>query len=958
MNNVIIKISFGLILFFSGMPESITQTSFSIEDERMYFPADGENSPRCDRTEFCFAATFICEGDVENTSTELCEGTVKIVRDRDFCNVVGISGLASDSETYIGQTQIENVYNYSVPVAPSETVAHEIEICYDIISFSNPRFDFLDILISNGAIIPFPVLDIYWELDDPSNGYFNFNPGDLIWPVRETNNFFPFSSTFPVSPSQGLHITTFPVYVQNLFVIDEDTRFSTLLDPTDPKEIVFTPDSEIIIQSGNTFELKDWTLLPCESNWEGIIVESGATLIMDNCTIEGANIAITVEEGGTLVLKKTTIRNSIYGVQLEGDCIVTIDDSNFLGLQIGVTFDNSTSEILSFENNTFDANKWGINIQNGSNFNITPNEELPNIFDKCLIGMNINGSSNIGIGLNDFKSNDTSIKIEGSSNIELIDNNIGSKMNSGIGVHVKNSSFSAISNEIGIGDDIGSIGLLGESILFYFVDDNDIEAVRKGIELIASYGVVTNNRIGQNYNTYIGIDQMFGIDNINNNEIKSTVYSILSNSSFNSIIQNNLLEGARNSVFLVGGSNGLIVSDNVVDSDQSGLRTDNANFNTFECNEVYSNNSIWINFGSEFQDLIGNDLYGNHEDILIESILGIQDHNGNVFNGESLTAMGLSDFEIVGSVFNVEEGNADLIPDDVSHNDLINIESTGELKSCSGTPGPNAANLLTSDFICQYLKYLISIQDKAPKETRNTIVRLLRYYLLNSNAIASECLDKYLVTEVDDNVRFQLNKEIELRNAIKNPSSTNARTSNFSQIVTSQMSSMDSKNQSNDEAFETWADVYDLLLKRLSNQSFKDTDLALLKSHARKCAFEYGDPVHWARSLLSNYSDEDFYKFDDCKDTSEKRSNSEIDKNEIELLVFPNPASDFIKLKFQNPISGSITLRDIKGSTIIKEVIKSEPEYLLQINGIIDGLYLIEVLTNDGQEFSKKFIKN
>jgi hypothetical protein len=78
------------------------------------------------------------------------------------------------------------------------------------------------------------------------------------------------------------------------------------------------------------------------------------------------------------------------------------------------------------------------------------------------------------------------------------------------------------------------------------------------------------------------------------------------------------------------------------------------------------------------------------------------------------------------------------------------------------------------------------------------------------------------------------------------------------------------------------------------------------------------------------------------------------------IEVFPNPASDFVTLQLESPPGKGTTIRvvDVFGRIVISELVDPlKQTYTLDISGLSNGMYFIEVINESGTS-SQKFIKN
>jgi len=78
------------------------------------------------------------------------------------------------------------------------------------------------------------------------------------------------------------------------------------------------------------------------------------------------------------------------------------------------------------------------------------------------------------------------------------------------------------------------------------------------------------------------------------------------------------------------------------------------------------------------------------------------------------------------------------------------------------------------------------------------------------------------------------------------------------------------------------------------------------------------------------------------------------------VKVFPNPASDFISLKFETPIAREVkvTLHNIIGNILeVESEIVDNSEIRLRVKELPTGVYLLAVKDADNTQHSIKFLK-
>jgi hypothetical protein len=76
----------------------------------------------------------------------------------------------------------------------------------------------------------------------------------------------------------------------------------------------------------------------------------------------------------------------------------------------------------------------------------------------------------------------------------------------------------------------------------------------------------------------------------------------------------------------------------------------------------------------------------------------------------------------------------------------------------------------------------------------------------------------------------------------------------------------------------------------------------------------------------------------------------EEDLAEMRLNLYPNPTSEFLNIELGNNEKDiNLQLFDMSGKLIHKDVIKAyETKYVLRMNAVATGKYLIQMQTEDG----------
>lgn len=77
---------------------------------------------------------------------------------------------------------------------------------------------------------------------------------------------------------------------------------------------------------------------------------------------------------------------------------------------------------------------------------------------------------------------------------------------------------------------------------------------------------------------------------------------------------------------------------------------------------------------------------------------------------------------------------------------------------------------------------------------------------------------------------------------------------------------------------------------------------------------------------------------------------------EINLVINPVPAKDYINISFNKEITGQISITDINGKIVYAGKLVDQNEKTINTNSISRGIYLIQIRTQN-KIFTEKFIK-
>lgn len=172
-------------------------------------------------------------------------------------------------------------------------------------------------------------------------------------------------------------------YVQRKIIdgiLEVDTDFSFISQPSSRPVLYLFPGTQILVKSGSTLNLSNAIIFTCDELAQGIIVEPGATLIMDGCDVSDSRFGVDARAGSTLSVTNTDFADNYIGVRFDmagAPNRVTIDAFNgnhfFTDDGVKTPFAGMPEQVETrgycgiYVNNYRDFNIWGDNAT-GPNF--------------------------------------------------------------------------------------------------------------------------------------------------------------------------------------------------------------------------------------------------------------------------------------------------------------------------------------------------------------------------------------------------------------------------------------------------------------------------------------------------------------------------------------------------------------------------------------------------------------
>ena len=451
-----------------------------------------------------------------------------------------------------------------------------------------------------------------------------------------------------------------------------------------------------------------------------------------------------------------------------------------------------------------------------------------------------------------------------------------------------------------------------------------------------------------------------------------------------SILNNIVNSDGGDRGIVVEASNNHTIGYNISQGDPvNAIRVVNSSMGIIECNEVEGwLKGINVHRGSPFQQINQNFFSGTAEiDFRTQSLLGIQDFRNN--EGWCYAeALGLSQQDVFNSRFIVEDleedaPNCDNDPNTVDWAPVDFFEEQVDINqvafTCTGSPGPG---FVEPTIICDIFV--------APVDITEYDQWTLSYHMLRhfegSNPIIDDkpnCLDLDETIPVNSEMIQLVRTELDFRstlNALKLKSiSIQENLSQSGLEGSGNISESDRFNMTElyDEIASAETHIQGLVIQLTSMTTSTDisefwkTGLILVMDDwlygdessttidltymASLCADAYGDPVQWARGVLSRTSQLSYDDNDDCGESIEPRSRLE-QRTPNKIKLYPNPASNTLSLTKSYPGTVKIVIRNIKGATLIETTTEAD-NLELDVSSLESGVYTVKT------EFADKTIE-
>jgi len=424
----------------------------------------------------------------------------------------------------------------------------------------------------------------------------------------------------------------------------------------------------------------------------------------------------------------------------------------------------------------------------------------------------------------------------------------------------------------------------------------------------------------------------------------------------------------------------------------SSLIAQNTTVNTYDCNFADgSAEGLGIYLNAEFHTIKGNHFLDNGIDLEIRSVVGRQEHHGNVFvNGEArATQLAPNDVFLSQFIANCAHPTVtDLCPSNPQPQSgwFIPDPTTNAVYTCTGNIGPGVVPDDTS--LCNYFNNLKTQKDSMPEQFFVKLYHLLRLEKVKSGYVLPKCIkqDSTLLSLCG------LLELVELKTSLDNIVKTDVNTSKLSvsqanyesagsgskqqtkeslktemeavrQILTAEIIkdslSLDSLRSEidlincTDSLLVKWKDILKAYVNYVQDGEVDQADRYAIASESRSCSDKYGDAIHLARALANTYNTTHFDIFDDCisKGTSPRSSRSV----ESDISAYPNPSTGRLNIEFSTSYTGTLSIVDLTGKILLSQDIVDLKQTTLRLDGAA-GVYYLHCKSDKGIESIQKIL--
>lgn len=838
---------------------------------------------------------------------------------------------------------------------------------------------------------------------------------------RESNAIpaVPFPSGVSSLSSLNIQGQNGPWYIPANSELIIDANNTTIIG----REIFLGKDSKITIPDNtSTTIFNDINLRRCDDRYDGVVIE-GDNFISNNSSYTGGDEILQIADGVIADVSGSTFDDANICIKTTDNVSLILFANNFSNANFGLSSTGNLNVQTFRNNIFQDLQTAGVQITNstgaasqGPAVNLAASLGNENLFTNCrtaIIGenasMNIKYNSvtdcTFGLDLNEVTGTDIQYN-------SIDDTNLA--------INAKESVFRALNNNIGLSTIVNSAFNIRRSPNV-LLQDNVMYVKSAGLRSGASSVEMLNNDIfmlEQSSGTWTrAVSSIVSNDNISSNYFDTDKQSVAIENMLSpgSEITNNhfdIFQNNKNAILLRSTTdvdvqrNDLSSSNNGVLANR-GITLRNAGNNLLECNNIKASwQAIDIDANADFQELLTNTLDASNLAIEINSILGPQRFHSNEFINESeIAALGIaadpqnierSLFTVDPNVNNIHE------PGDWDPSELVDIafDQNNDSENCTTPIGPLVTPInfdptvisLDPDDVCATVSWLESIKSSNYRKYFINLQHLYRYYLLKQPVSNwPSCLSAKWTANIDCGVKDFTTVEVAIFNELnnKNQSLNELKTketerryeedygdgassqllgeiSNINSVVKNSLASTLSTSRTTinaasctEEIAIIWKEIFTVVIDYIEYDSITTAQSNSLHLIATRCPQTYGDPVEWARMILSQEEQTSYDETVNCngpqlrpiaEESVEKASNSLV-------TIAPNPTDDVLRINIENEVSNlRYTIYNSSGQQLLQNDNREVNQLTVNTSILTEGIYYIYIEMDD-KVITKRFIK-
>ncbi len=586
---------------------------------------------------------------------------------------------------------------------------------------------------------------------------------------------------------------------------------------------------------------------------------------------------------------------------------------------------------------------------------------MTNTFVNCLTGVFATGNSSISITNNRFVSNSIAVEIQGmnqtSGQINTVNNNTFQNCN----YDVKSTNNNAIQLMV-----LYNISTYTVPPFYKFVPVYNVYAAEPSITALVGYTVSGNDFRGKRASGVF-------FQNISNSFITTNYIEMVPSLGSTNYVSNIALENTQQ----------LSVSDNTLSCNPTSTSSWN-NFgilNTFGQNNEFCNNTInkvgiCMKHQGTSPSIITNNTFNNNlsDKALIgiwlanNGFVGDIEYNtaniqhapaGNIFGNKPTKFSTQYDFQIADTYVSHNSTGSNIYVNPFPAFNNLYMPLVNVIDVSGGTcASPNICfpfNVQTSTYpnqlaTCTNYPNLQRISPGIPAFVANPsaiqplpnprrVAEKSVFEFIRKNNITLPNAANFINNQLSSNhgrfVRTDSLSEKYVQS--KNPAVLNQAKSINNTIVPAYPSEITQKN---------FNEVYFVFLE--NDSLITSVHIDSLRSIAGKCPYTEGTAVYQARALLSRYDTTQYYN--GCEITMPNTTSSRLiaqennlqkDEDAFPVMVYPNPAKEFITV--WAPKGSEIRITDISGKTLIESELKEGTSKIISVKELSDGLYLYSI---------------